>query len=260
MTHEELRGLIPLMALNSLPQGEEAELIAHLKVCRECSELLAGHEQTAGTLGLWAPPEEPPKLLRERILRQAALTQQFIPDDLPEKVRSRVYGRTLKRAAAALAMAAVLVAGAVGAQQLLEQKDQLQQQRQLLAEQRRALDLASAGSAVILPISSTAAYRDVRGNVVLSDETGSAAVLMAGLDDPGDRVYTLWLTPAEGTRRNLADFAPDDTGLAVINLKTAIGARDTLAVTLEPRRGNASPTGPVVGSAYRNPEEEPRIS
>lgn len=260
MNHEEIRGLIPLMALNSLPLSEEEELIAHLKVCRECSELLAGHEQTAGTLGLWAPPEEPPKLLRERILREAERTRQFIPDGAHEKARSWTSGRTGKRVAAAAAMAAVLIAGAVGTQRLIEQNNQLNQQRQLLAEQRRALELAGAGSAVILPISSTAEYREVSGSVVLSDETGTAAVLLAGLDDPGDGVYTLWLTPSEGPSRNLADFAPDDSGSAVINLSEAVGEQDTLAVTVEPRRGAAGPTGPVVGSAHRSPEAGSRIS
>lgn len=259
MTHDELRGLIPLLALDSLPVSEEAELVAHLKICTECSELLASHEHTVGALGLLAPPQEPPRMLRERILSEAERTQQFIPGGLPEQAHSRRYRRTGLRVAA-VAMAAVLMIGGVGAQQLLEQKNQLQEQRQLLAEQRKALDLASAGSAIILPISSTEDYRDVQGSVVLSDETDRAAVLMAGLDDPGDNVYTLWLTPAEGEPRNLADFAPDDSGLAVINLEAEVGERDTLAVTLEPRRDNARPTGPVVGSASRSPEGGSRIA
>jgi anti-sigma-K factor RskA/putative zinc finger protein len=259
MTHEELRELIPLMALDSLPPGEEEELIAHLKVCRECSELLASHEQTAGALGLWAPPAAPPASLRQLILSQASHIQQFVPDRPPEKVRPRAYGRSGMRVAAAVAMAAALVVGGIGARQLIEQNDRLEQQRELLAEQRKALDLASAGSEII-PMSTTADFREVRGKVVVSDETDRAAVLLTGLNDPGDGVYTLWLMPPEGERRNVADFVPDDSGLAVVNLKAGVDEQDTLAVTLEPRRGNTRPMGQVVGSAYRSSEEGSRIS
>jgi hypothetical protein len=247
------------MALDSLPPGEEAELIAHLKVCRECSELLASHEQTAGELGLWASPVEPPAPLREAILSQASRTRQFVPDRPPEKTRSGAFSRTGMRVAGAVAMAAVLVVGGIGARQLIEKNDRLEQQSQLLAEQRKALDLASSGSDV-LPISPTADYRDVVGKVVVSDETDRAALLINGLDDPDGKVYTLWLMRPEGERRNLADFVPDDSGSAVVNLDAAVEERDTLAVTLEPRRGNTSPAGPVVGSAYRTPPEGSRIS
>ena len=250
MTHDELRGLIPLLALDALEPAEEAELVAHLKICRECSEVLAGHESTVGSLGLSVPPIAASMQLRERILSEASRTQQFVPERAATVTRLGDRRKVGARVASALAMAAVLAFGAVGTSQLMEKNDRIESQQELLAAQRRALDLASAGS-VIVPMSPAAAFSDVEGSVIVSDQSRSAAVLMTGLDDPGQKVYTLWLSQVDGEPRNVAEFVPDETGLAVVNLDEPVAERDTVAVTLEPRRGLKSPTGPVIGSAVR---------
>jgi hypothetical protein len=255
VTHDDLRDLVPLLALDSLPESEEAQVMAHLETCRECSELLAGHREAAAALALVPPPVMPSDLLRERILREAAAVEEPVLQPAPAKLPVRGSQRRAFRLVASLAAAAVIVAGAVAGMQLGRQNAELRDQRRLLAEQRRALDLAAAGNAVILPISFAVDYSRAEGNVILREESGEAAVLLTGLEDPGSRVYTLWLTPESGDVKNLADFTPAN-GLAVINVQVTVAQSDGLAVTLERRPGNSSPAGPVVGSAARTPEEE----
>lgn len=255
MTHEELRGLIPILALDSLPPDEEAELIAHLKICRDCSEILASHRQTSGSLGLWVPPIQPLPELRDRVLRSVAQTPQWTPGNVTELRPKRSIGRIGMRIAAATSIAAALAFGGFAAQQFNQRNGQIEQQGQYLAEQRKFLDLASADSAVNLPLTPAKSYREVQGNVVLSDETDEAALLLTGLSDPGDQVYTLWLTPYKGRPQNVADFVPDESGLAVINLGASVDDRVTLAVTLEPKPNGSRPLGAVVGSAYRTPAQ-----
>lgn len=258
MIHDELRGLIPILALDALSAGEEAELISHVKICRECSELLASYQKSAGSLGLWALPVEPPVALRERILRQTAESPRFTPGRAPKERKTQRSSATIGlRVAAAASVAAVLTFGGFAASELNQSNDRIVQQAQTLAEQSKALDLASADSTIVLPVSPAESYRGVKGNVFLSGETNAAAVLMTGLDDPGDNVYTLWLTTHQGARQNVAEFKPDESGLAVVNLNASVHSRDTLAVTLEPHPGATRPTGPVVGSAYRTPANNP---
>lgn len=251
MTHEELRGLIPILALDSLPANEEAELIAHLKICRSCSEILAVHQQNAGLLGLWAAPIQPQSDLRDRILRQVAQTPQLTPGNVTELRPQRSLGKLGMRLAAATSIAAALAFGGFAAQQLNSKDGEIKQQGQVLAEQRKALDLASADSAVIIPLSAAESYDGVQGNLVLSDETDQASVLLTGLANPGDQIYTLWLTPYRGRPTNVLDFVPDSSGQTVINLDGAVDERVTLAVTLEPGPNRTRPSGPVVAAAYR---------
>ncbi len=249
MTHEELRGLIPLLALDALPPGEEEELVAHLKVCRECSDVLASHETTTGMLGLAVPPIEPSMQLRERILNEAARTRQMVP---PTSITSvRRARRPGGRVAAALAAAAVFAIGAVGTRQLMESNDLIARQQAQLAAQEQAFEVASAGSALILPMKTSGDFSDVNGSVVVSESAGKAAVILTGLQDPDGKVYTVWLSAEGGGPTNVGEFVPAEDGLAVVNLNTAVADRDTVAVTLEPKRGLTRPTGPMVGSALR---------
>jgi hypothetical protein len=257
MTHDDLRNLVPLLALDALPENEEAEVVAHLNSCRECSELLAGHRETAAALALAPPPVMPSDLLRERILREAAVTGQPSLRQAAEAPRMRAPRRGF-RLAASLAAAAVLIAGGLAGMQIGRQNAELREQRRLIAEQRRALDLAAADSAAIVPISFTGDFSSFEGKLVVAEDEGRAAVLLSRMSEPGDRVYTLWLLPEAGQPENLADFRPVD-GRAFVNVEVEAGAQDDFAVTLEPRAGNASPAGPVVGSADR-PSEEQSVS
>lgn len=261
MIHEELRGLIPLLALDALPAAEEHELIAHLKVCRECSELLDAHKQTAGWLGLCVPSVRPSADLRERILHEAAQNAQLTPGRPAEPRPRRSWAGLGLKVASVTALAASLAFGGLTAQRLndkiLEKDGRLNEQSQVLAQQRKALDLASASSTIVLPLSPSQSYGGVQGKVVFSDRADKASVLLTGLQDPAGDVYTLWVTPYRGKPRNLADFVPDASGLAVINLDRAVYEKDTLAVTREARPGADRPRGPVIGSAYRTPNTNP---
>ncbi|MGQ0679560.1 MAG: anti-sigma factor domain-containing protein [Actinomycetota bacterium] len=254
MTHDDLRGLIPLLALASLPSDEERELIAHLKVCRDCSELQASFEGTAGSLGMWAPPLAPPVDLKDRVMRQAAQSSQLTAGRTSDNVVELARRRPGMRVAAALATAAVFAFGGFTARQYNLQSGEIEEQRQLLAAQRKALSVAGSGRAVVLPLKPTGSYEQVGGNVVISDRTAEVAVLMTGLDVPKSSVYTLWLIHDNEAPQNVADFVPDQSGLVVVNLKAAVGDSDTLAVTLEPRKGATMPSGPLIGSAERDGE------
>lgn len=249
MTHDDLKGLVPLFALDALDGNDEAEMVSHLKVCRECSELLAEHRETAGMLGLAAGSLQAPPALKERIMRQAAQSPQFQADAPIPIQRARSNRRSWQWVGVAAALVFVLVAGSVVANRLIGQNDQVAQQQLVIAQQRQALNIISSPASVVLTMSATDHAPGVNGKVFISDSENAAAVVVSGFDDPGPEVYTLWLI-ADGSRRPVTDFVPED-GLAMIPVPSRVGSDATLAITREPRPGNTSPQGPVMLAAYR---------
>jgi hypothetical protein len=119
----------------------------------------------------------------------------------------------------------------------------------VVAQQRDALNIIGSPSSVELPMKATGDGRGAEGKVFISDEQDAAAVLVRGLSDPGDDVYTLWLI-AEGDPQPVEDFVPEDA-VTVIKVDRPVGSDDTLAVTREPNRGNTSPRGPILIAASR---------
>jgi anti-sigma factor ChrR (cupin superfamily) len=79
MTHDELRDLLPLLALDVLAADERQALDTHLNAgCVDCNAELRLHRQTAAALAHDVPAVTPPASLRERVL-QACLTSGAEP-------------------------------------------------------------------------------------------------------------------------------------------------------------------------------------
>lgn len=253
-SHDDLRALVPIFALDALPAEDETELVSHLKVCRECSESLAQHRETAGMLGLAAGSRQAPGDLRDRILQQAAQTAQVrsMPSARGSKAPARPAGRSVRWQWVGLAAAAVLalVIGGIGVQRINERDERLTEQQIVIGRQREALDVISSPDSIVLTMSPTEELPGVHGKAFVSDQDESAAVVVAGLSAPGgDDVYTLWLIAGDDPVP-VTDFVPED-GLALLPVDRAVGSDATLAVTHEPNPGNSSPQGPVVMAAYR---------
>lgn len=252
MTHDELKELVPIMALNALTAEEEEQVAAHVKFCTECSRLLGEYQSTAGDLAMAVRPAAPPADLKDRIMAQARQTvpvgvESTRPPQSPSRRGGFSFGGWM--GAAAVAAVALVVLG-FGAQQLVEQNQKVQQQEELLSAQREALDLISSGETSVLTMSPTEDADGVTGRVFVSNDSGRAAVLLSGLSEPsGDSIYTLWLID-NGNEEPVEDFEPDRSGLALLSVDQ-VDSDMTLAVTLEPQPGNTSPQGPVLATAYK---------
>ncbi|MEX2587902.1 MAG: anti-sigma factor [Actinomycetota bacterium] len=251
MTHDELRELVPIMALGALPVEEEQQVGAHVKFCAECSRLLDEYQSIADVMAMAVRPLAPPADLKDRIMAQARKTAPVDMQPAPSVLQPTRRRSSFVRWAGVTAAAAVtLMVIGLGAQQLVEQNQKVQQQEALLAAQREALDLLSSGETSVLTMNPTEEAGTVTGQVFVSRESGRAAVLMNGLNEPdGDSIYTLWLIE-NGNEEPVVDFGPDQSGLAVLSVDQ-VDSDVTLAVTLEPQRGNTSPQGPILAVAYR---------
>src|SRR2546430_16493771 len=86
MTHDELRQLVPIYALDGLEGDEGLEVQSHLEVCPICREALDAHVQAAGNLAFFVEPVQPPADLRRRLLEAVAGSGQAEPADPPLNV------------------------------------------------------------------------------------------------------------------------------------------------------------------------------
>ncbi|MGH2689924.1 MAG: zf-HC2 domain-containing protein, partial [Actinomycetota bacterium] len=85
MNHDELEGLVPLLALDALGSPEEAEVRAHVEGCESCTALLREHLGTAAGLALLAGPATPPAHLKARIMAGLAEEPQGDVTPAPPK-------------------------------------------------------------------------------------------------------------------------------------------------------------------------------
>lgn len=258
--------LLPLYALDSLPDDERIAFDAHLGTCRICQHELA----TFGVVfdGLTDDLEvTPPPELRDRVLAQIAQVPQeqaalpAMPDDASpadlsarRAARARAAGggpsaaRWLAVAAAVLVFA--LIAASTTGVALWRRTNQLEEQVTRLEQTAgRADELAavlSADDAELLDVET-----ELSGNVrvAVADSIGTGVVVADDLEaPPDDRVYQLWL---------IEDEQPRSEGLiarssGVLGLLTDIGGAQAMAISVEPPSGSQTPTGPIVAQVALN--------
>lgn len=247
MTHDDLKDLVPLYALDALPSEDEQELVAHLGICSECSALLDGHRETAGMLAFSAPSLQASPGLRDRILREASETSSVhlarAPVVAPLVRRNRRFQWAGGLAAAACVFA--LVVGGLVVRQMVDRDPGATQQEILLARQQEAHSIISSPDSIAITMASTEGFPDAYGKAFVSSDDGKAAVLLSGLSEPKDDIYTLWLIE-DGNPSRIADFDVDGGAQTILVDDREVDATVSFAVTREPKPGNTSPQGPVV--------------
>jgi anti-sigma-K factor RskA len=237
MTHSEMQELIPVYALDALPDDEDMELRIHVENCSECALLLKDHLETAGALAASVQPMAPSPALKGRIFEQIRASA---PAVISSPRRTGLLGRWLPATAVA-ALVAVAGLSAVLARRVETQNAELQ-------EQRRVLALAGAPAVRALPLKATGDAGRASGKVFVDPEGKFSGMVVTGLREPREGVYALWLIQ-DGKPRLVENFSPDRSGAAVILVPEEVGEERTVAVTLEPRPDTSAPQGPVLLSA-----------
>lgn len=238
MNHGQAQELLPLLALDALSPEEEFGVRAHLETCQRCSALLTEHVETAGSLALLAEPAQPSPEFRQRVLSGASRAGRVVPIGArPAGTPSLVW----RRAAAAFAAAAVVALGAFN----LRATSELDNQRRLIAQQRRLVGMLASSSVRTVALVGTQSSSRASGRIIVPEGRRATAVLMSGLGDPGGGVYQLWLTRG-GKALPLEAFEPDPSGFAVVFVDSRLGSSDGMAVSVEPARGSTVPRGPII--------------
>src|SRR6476646_1942465 len=112
MTHEELIELVPLLAINALPEAESAKVRRHLLTCASCRRLLSEFDDVGAALLASVPAVEPPASIAANLRRWVA-SQQRVPHSSDRAKTGRRLPVLPRRAwiGAALVVLALLAIG-----------------------------------------------------------------------------------------------------------------------------------------------------
>jgi Anti-sigma-K factor rskA/Putative zinc-finger len=239
MTCQELQDMFELYALGVLEPGEKAEIDAHLaRGCANCQESLADAlALNAGVLS-FVPAVRPSRRLKRRLLSSVG-------------VHYPGWGWVWALGAVCL----LLVAGWLG----LEER----QRSAELADARRALievngerdRLSQALQFLSDPQTLPASFgrgqtAPPRGYVFLHPQMG-VLLIASNLPAAGPgKTYEMWVIPKGGTPRPAGLFQSMGTrALYILNGPVDVSMIGTVAVTIEPAAGSATPTMPIVIAA-----------
>ncbi len=255
-------------ALGALDEDERAAFEAHLAGCEACRAAVQAFRETAASLALAAPVQEPPAGLRARILHEAASVRPIgSARPRPAVGTARAAGEAgprggVWRGTRWLAAASLVLA--VGAAALLVRERAVRAASEQTVAQLRAEALADAErlatlgaevssrdsllAAVLAPDSRTvrlsAQGRPPSARIFWSAERGRVVVAAFELDPaPAGRTYQLWGIAGGQAPVSLGVFntGPDGRVVAAFDVGQAMRF-DVAAVTEEPAGGSPQPT------------------
>jgi hypothetical protein len=239
MTCQELQEMFEFYALGALEPTEKGEIETHLASgCENCSHALsAALALNAGVFTL-APSVKPPRRLKRRVLTSVgvhypgwgwvwalgAVCLLLVTAWLGVEERNRTYELADARRA------------------LLEsngERDRLTQALQFLSDPQTRP--ASFGRGQTAP---------PRGYVFLHPQMG-VLLIASNLPAAGPgKTYEMWVIPKGGTPQPAGLFQSDGMrALHILSGPVDVAAIGTVAVTIEPAAGSATPTMPIVIAA-----------
>ena len=270
MEHQEYQELLALYALDALDASEARALETHLDTCAACSAELAGLREAASLLAHASTPAEPRAEVRERILEGARnelqggqpvarTSAKVVP--LRPSTAANQWPNVL-RLAAALAFVALLISVIVFwrrdvrsrqelaqlSRELSQQNSELAREKEMLARQREALALLNSPGMKKMELVGTQTAKTARATFVFDQETGRSMLMTEGLPaPPTDMAYEVWFIPKGHSPMPGKMFTVDAAGHAMISDQMPMEARENsvIAITLEPKRGSAAPTGAI---------------
>lgn len=250
MTDDELRDLIPLIALDALDPAErdagESAIAAHPEMQAELDDLRAIVAQLAES-----ESTQPPAALKATILAAIAAVDQASPVDAgssaggqptvaqphrtsgPRPARSRFVAKS-RRWTVGISVAAAVAVTVIGGAVWIGADSPSDSERVAAI-----LDLPDVESLELL-----GAMEGVR---IVHAPSSAAAVLVAdGMPDPGaDRAYQLWFVH-DGVASPSSVFRPDPAGHVEVLLEDFAPSGAVIAVTIEPDDGSNAPTSPTL--------------
>jgi len=250
--HEQFADDLALYALGALQGEDRLALERHLDGCFACRQEL---EQLRGDMALLATAStgpKPPQRSRQRLL-DAIAKEPRVPAAAP--ARSRFNWWALAGWAAAAAMFLVVVQlrreNSLLHDSVATLSSMVEEQTVELANAQRVVDTLTAPESQAVTLVAGKAPPQPQGKAFYLRNKSSLVFVASNLAQlPPDKIYELWLLPADGSAPMPAGwFKPDSKGHGMIfhRMTAGIGAK-SFAVTIEPANGSQTPTMPIMFS------------
>ncbi len=246
MNGEHIFDLIPAYALGCLDPQEKNRVEIHLAQCAICREEWTSYQAVVVNLALSPPQLNPPRHLRESIIKAAELSQSRVPfrpsarlpEAAPAQKRSLVpsWVRTFLPI---WGIASFLLVLGLGLGNLL-----LWQQVKTVSQPGKI----SFSEYQIIPLNGTSSAPDATGIFVISEGGLAGSLNVDGLK-PLDLAhqYQLWLIDV-GRRTNGGVFSVNRLGYGSLKVNSSrpLIEYNGFGITIEPAGGSPGPTGDKV--------------
>lgn len=253
--HAQYAEMLALYAMGALDSAmERADLEAHLRSCVECQAELSALRGDAALLALSAVGPAPPQAVRQRVLAAIANEPRKRPvRDLLVLGVLRPRFLTFAPIAATLLLAIFsLLLWRVNArlQNKLERtQTQLQQDEQQLREAQELVALLKSPDTVHVNLVAQKTPPQPHATTIYGPTMGRLLLMANNMEQlPANKVYELWLLPANGAAPMPAGtFKPNAKGEVMMDhpMETAGIEAKGFAITIEPEGGSQTPTMPI---------------
>ena len=269
MEHQEYKELLELSELDALDAAQARSVEEHLAKCAECRAELVELRDAAGLLAHAATPSAPGDELRARILAAAKADARA---NKPMETSARVVPITQRRSVnlwpnlLKIAAAVAFVALAVGlivmwrrevksqreiarlTHEMNLQQHQLNREHDARLREHDAVALLSSRDAKKMELAGTQTAQNARAMFVYDQKSGRAVLMTDGLPaTPADKAYEVWFIPKGHSPMAGKTFSVDSSGHAMLIAQMPPEAMENavIAITLEPKKGSAVPTGAI---------------
>jgi anti-sigma-K factor RskA len=247
--HPQFEEDLDLYALGALDAEEAQELASHLETCPECTQKVEEARGRVALLALAAPPQEAPRRVKERLLKQIAGRRA---GQRPARLAAFWQWAAPALAALSLVLAVWALALRTRNQELYRQVRELERTQQTmnaeLTRARAVVDLLTAPDTAKVTLVAGAAHPVPQGKVFYHPQKGLLFYAANLPQLPAGKTYQLWLVPTQGNPISAGIFQTDAHGNGEVllpQLPAGVAAK-AFAVTVEPAGGVPQPTGPKV--------------
>ncbi|MCO8272157.1 anti-sigma factor [Actinoplanes sp. TRM 88003] len=236
----EIHTLVGAYVLDAVDDIERASFERHLRECDSCRTEVHELSETATRLAdnTWSVP---PPWLRENVLSEIGRTRQLPPKvDAAPPARPAARWRRFTAAAAAV----VAAVGAGSAVYVVQDQRVREEQRVAAAARSDEARVRAILSAPDVVLKKQDVSTGGRVTVATSQLHNAGVVMLAADAVPTGRVFQLW-TIRPGGAPVSAGVLHEGQAADVVVLNGLPGATD-VGLTIEPPRGSATPTLPMV--------------
>lgn len=257
--NEKMEELLTFYALDAVTDSERKQVEAYVASDPEARLRLDEMMRTAAALPYASEPLDPPPALKRTLMDRvnADAEKRFAsPAPIQASGWSRfiesILPRLFPQAVTVFSLFIALAVGAWGLSLLNELKGLQAQTAQLqeqVAQQREVLALLTSPNAQTFVVIGTDHQPDSHGKLIADSETGSAVLVVAGLQPlEAGKIYEFWLIKGDTPPVAAGIFEVNEEGKAILNVSHAVtpGSYNAIGVSVEPEGGSEQPTGAIV--------------
>jgi anti-sigma-K factor RskA len=240
-----------LYALGALDGEEKQALEAHVRACDACAQQVEAARQRVALLSLAAPPAAPRPEVKESLMRRVRADKAARqPAPAPRRFAWLTPALSFATIALAVLSGYLYVRNQTASQRIQDLEARLTiaetNSREIAKSSAVTDDILGAPGTIRVALAQQPGTSAGRAAVLYNARMGMVVCAGQLAEAPADKSYQLWIVPATGAPMSLGIMSSmDPAKLMTAHIQPGIEAK-AFAITVEPKGGMPSPTGPKV--------------